>query len=432
MAFKLFHHTKAPAQPTAQRSAELAAVLEHGSGAERRGAVRALASTGPAAVDLLLRQLDVDPEWEVRNEILAALGRLGDPRAVEAVVAAADPLAEHRVDHDVAVEALRALQVPTQEIAGMLARGAPDRRRGAVVVLRELADPAGTPAVIGALTDPEPSVRVQAALALGRLAVPEAFDPLVAALADPEPLVRARAVNALGALAGGAARVYNPSLRGFVTQYAAERRNPEAVPPLLSALADPAPDVRSAAFDALRYVDQTLLPMDTVDTAVTALGDEDDCVRRDAALFLLHTREPGRSEHAVAAIRTALAGVRRGGLDEPYCSQYCYDQGGEAIARAMLVDLPPGSHCSACGELVMPRGLGGGPYGFVYYKPGVEHWVGDLHATTLGTLLDDREKELLLFHQNDTCVTTVRAEVSRSPMCVRCSRPLRPASAASA
>lgn len=427
---KLFHH-KARDEGSSSRDASvpdlagLAAPLLEGSEPERLTAVRRLGSLGAPAVQVLADHIEHEPDWAIRNEVIDALGRTGEPTAVDALVAAADPLAEHRVDSRHVLDALRALHAPMPLLLAQLAGDSVDRRRGATVVLRELGDPAATPALTDALGDPEPTVRVQVVLALGLLGAAEALGPLVGALDDAEPLVRARAVDGIGRLAGGAATVFDPSLRATVTRYAQERRRTEAVPPLLRALTDPSPDVKAAAFEALMNVDEAGLPPETIDTAVAMLGEDEENLRRNAARFLLQTRAPARAERAVERLTAALTGVPRGGMDEPYCSSYCYEQGGAAIARAMLAGPPTGRQCCACDRVVLP-GVLGETYSYVFYKPGIEYWTGDLHPDTTNILLGEEDKELFLFHQDDACVAKVRAEVSRSPMCVRCGSPLRP------
>ncbi len=73
--------------------------------------------------------------------------------------------------------------------------------RNVCVALGNLGDPAAIPALIAALGDAEPLVRGHAAWALGRLGGPEARAALAATLAsDAEPSVRAEARQALDAL----------------------------------------------------------------------------------------------------------------------------------------------------------------------------------------------------------------------------------------
>ena len=75
--------------------------------------------------------------------------------------------------------------------------------RNVCIALGNLGDPVAIPALIGALGDAEPLVRGHAAWALGRLGGAEARAALTAALtSDAEPSVRAEAQQALAALDG--------------------------------------------------------------------------------------------------------------------------------------------------------------------------------------------------------------------------------------
>jgi hypothetical protein len=91
--------------------------------------------------------------------------------------------------------------------------------------------------------------------------------------------------------------------------------------------------------------------------------------------------------------RVAWWPVIRGGLDEPYCSERCYELGGQTIARELLSGWA--GDCSVCRR---PIKLAiGGCASMVCYRPG----------------------EFLYFCGDASCVEAVRSAVEGSA-CVVC------------
>ena len=78
-------------------------------------------------------------------------------------------------------------------------------RRRALLAIGRVGSPDGLRALVPALTDPDDTVRATAAFALGLLATKEAIDPLQSALKDPSAQVRGRAAEALGLIGDRAA-----------------------------------------------------------------------------------------------------------------------------------------------------------------------------------------------------------------------------------
>ncbi len=111
-----------------------------------------LVSIGPAAVDPLLAVLFVPP-MQRRAEAAEALGRIGDPRALEPLQAACRDRW-------------------------------PSMRRAAATALGDLGDPRATATWLHLLDDAKPLVRGSAIRALGRIAGREAIPALTAAAAD--------------------------------------------------------------------------------------------------------------------------------------------------------------------------------------------------------------------------------------------------------
>jgi HEAT repeat protein len=143
-------------------------------------------------------------DWHVRHDAAAALGEVGDPRAVEPLIAC-----------------LRDPSEAVCDVAGW--------------ALGEIGDARAVEPLIAALRDSDGELRGNVAGALGRIGDPRAVEPLIAALADKDPLLRSAVATALGKLG-----------------------DPRAVEPLVLALRDRGDDkgnggawVRQAAAQAL-------------------------------------------------------------------------------------------------------------------------------------------------------------------------------------
>ncbi len=109
--------------------------------------------------------------------------------------------------------------------------GDPQVRASAAWALGEIADAAVVPVLVDALDDPDDEVRFRAASSLGNLRDGRASDALLRKLDDPQPKVAAAAARSLGSL-----------------------RKPRAVPELLRVIAGESDRVARAAFDALETI----------------------------------------------------------------------------------------------------------------------------------------------------------------------------------
>ena len=205
-----------------------------------RSAARALGDIGdreavPALVRVLEERLD-----RFSVDVVEALGKLGDPRAGQALI---DTLDRCRYDYSKHIpwvigstaEALgrlgvvraishlvvqlhrkRFLEVETvaralkqlgdrqavEVLIDLLESAGSDHRvrERAAQVLGALEDPAAVPSLIRALEDEEPDVRGSAVRALGRLRDLRAFRPLVNLVDDEAAHVRESAASSLGGL----------------------------------------------------------------------------------------------------------------------------------------------------------------------------------------------------------------------------------------
>ena len=163
----------------------------------------------------------------MRHLAAGALGDLGDPAALDALLAALAGPDEEGVRWRAAEGLARLGEPAVAGLAALAEDSDPDVRWKAIVALGEIGDPRAAPALRDRLADPDRFVRGRAVSALARCGV--SCLPLVLdALADPDPRIRQGAAEVLGFLG-----------------------DPAAVDGLLRALQDPAESVRRAAAVAL-------------------------------------------------------------------------------------------------------------------------------------------------------------------------------------
>jgi HEAT repeat protein len=256
----------------------------------------------------LLGRLD-DPVPEVRREVVLALGRLRDARAVVPLLGKVlDPVPVVRRATASALGALADARAVSALV--LVLRDADEAVRVAAVdAVGRLADPSVVSSVIAVLDDTSAAVRAAALGALARLATPEALEALVARLGrdavELAPVLAAvaragtRALpalrscvdthSALGSADGCARglgrvgdasdveRVRSALERGTVTAPAAlsalgELAVPAALPPVLERLSDPDAAVRAFAATALtRLLDPRVPDGRAVDPLLRAM-----------------------------------------------------------------------------------------------------------------------------------------------------------------
>ena len=231
--------------------------LRSESADKRRGAVVALGRIGDArATEPLVALAGDEPALLV--PITAALARIGDPRAFEPLLGLlAAPSAAVRQG---AIGALNSMGHPDLErrIAALLSDDDPIARESAVRVAGYFGFRTCADAVVERASDPHPSVRKAAIEHLPFLDDPRAPAILERALGDEHAPVRAAAAQAIGRGEGDLA----PLLRAmadpdqWVRYYGARalgaRAAKDAVDTLTrAALSDPATPVRIAAIEAL-------------------------------------------------------------------------------------------------------------------------------------------------------------------------------------
>lgn len=183
-----------------------------------RGAYQLGALGRKESLPVLLHLLQ-DRHFLVQRGAVRALGGLQCPEAVRPLLDAV--VADHALARDVVAAIARtgasaspALRAMIEEVLAPGHRppaptpGAPPVRRAAIAAtgLGMVGDVAATPLLVRALRDREhPGLAEAAADALGRLGAPEAVEPLLDALARPEPALRRAVARALGSISARSA-----------------------------------------------------------------------------------------------------------------------------------------------------------------------------------------------------------------------------------
>jgi HEAT repeat protein len=271
--------------------------------ADARGeVVEALVRHGPRVTELLIEQLGSE-DLEIRKAAVVALGRIGDARAVpalvellgedpELVIPAADALA--KIGDPRAFEALLAL---VGEPSGAV-------RQSVVGALNSLGSPSMPSRVLPLLEDDDPNVRESAVKVAGYFGYPECAELLLERCRDRDERVRRAAVEHLPFL-----------------------EDERATHALVLALKTETPRVRAAAAGAMALAEGAEVAASLVD----ALGDDDSWVRYFAA------RSLGRLRLAEsAAALSALAWDDRANHVRIAAVEALGSIGGETAAEAVL------------------------------------------------------------------------------------------------
>jgi len=284
----------------------------------RLWAARILGRIGdPRAVDQLVARLEERDE-RLRMASAEALGTIGDPRALHPAVRAMlrDPAPQvraHAAGAVARIEGERAIDVLVSALAD------PDyATRIRVLEAFETMRIEDTSQLESALRDPNAEVRRRAALALERVGYVER---IVADLSAEDRATRKRAYTAflelghVGLVETVASYVHHASfeVRAIAARACGELGAARVAPVLLKAIADPAWPVRAAVCEALGRLPHPDAPKPLVE----ALGDTEEPVREAAAEALTSYSAADVADHLDAL---ALA----------------YDRGNAAIRKAIV------------------------------------------------------------------------------------------------
>ena len=233
----------------------------------REDAAEALVEIGPPAVEGLILGLG---DIYADDRAAAALGKIGDPRAVAPLVTA---LQNEYLRRD-AGEALARLGAPAIEpLIAALRDPDADVRKVATRALVEIGGPSFDPLFVALREDR----CADAAVALGEIGDRRAVEPLIMALGAGNEAMSAAAAMALGKL-----------------------KDALAVEPLIRALSDRAGDVRANAAKALGEIGDRR----AVEPLIAALHDQDRDVRFGAVWALGEIGDARAVEPLIGALET--------------------------------------------------------------------------------------------------------------------------------
>jgi HEAT repeat protein len=287
--------------------------------AARIWAARILGRIGdPSAVDELVARLN-DRDDRLRVAATEALGIIGDPRALHAIVRAIlrDPAAQVRAQAAGAVARIQGERAVDVLVAALADPDFATRIRALEAFETMRVD--DTSPLETALRDPNVEVRRRAALALERVGY---LERIVGRLSSEDRAVRTRAHAALleigqaGLVESVAAYLHHPSfeVRAIAARVCGELGAKRVAPVVIRAITDDAWPVRAAVCGALGR----LCEDDAAAPLVGALGDPEEAVREAAAEALTSYSPPQLASHV-----EALANA--------------YDRGTVAVRRSVVV-----------------------------------------------------------------------------------------------
>lgn len=275
----------------------LIVLLGHNDYNVRKNACYALGAIGdPRAVDALINVLLNDTLMNVRGAAAEALGYIGHPRAVNALITALGDMSafvrEHaalalgRIGHPIAVNALIQLMV-NDNYASV--------RQACAEALGMIGSPAAIDALIQVLNgNDEASVRAAAARSLGMIGGEEVIPHLINALMDPNSGVRFAAMEGLVFVGSAAIDDLIAALghsNGYVRVYSAmalgEIGDPSAIPALIALMDDDNYEIRKAAGIAISKMGETGFA-----TLISALSNSNWKVRQAVAIALGTLNDP--------------------------------------------------------------------------------------------------------------------------------------------
>jgi HEAT repeat protein len=218
--------------------------------AVRKEAMIALTRSGSRVADLLIQQLD-DNDLENRQAAAAALGRIGDPRAVPALLKS---LTE---DENVAVAAANALakigdRSAHETLVSMLGHPKAVTRRAVIAAINSLGHPDMAQIAFDLLSDPDPLVRESAVRIAGYFGYPDCVEKFFQCASDADENVRKAAVEHLpfiddprvGTILRHTLRHGSAPVRGAAALALGQMDGDAAAQPLIEALKDEDPWVR--------------------------------------------------------------------------------------------------------------------------------------------------------------------------------------------
>lgn len=271
-----------------------------------------------------LRALVLVLGWLEGEEIERALTRLlGSPGARKEVI-------EALVRHGARVIDLLVEQLQSEDL---------ETRQAAVIALGQIGDPRSVPALLRVLSEDEELVIIVAG-ALAKIGDRRAFDPLVVMLGHPNAAVRQAVIAALNSLGHPemAARALtlmadeNPNVRESAVRIAGYFGYAECQELLLERCHDPVEGVRRAAVEHIPYLDNS----NALRTLASALANDTPGVRAAAARAFAHIDVTQALPHLLEALKDTDIWVRYYAARS--IGQHAFPEATDALARLANTD----------------------------------------------------------------------------------------------
>lgn len=283
----------------------------------REAAAAALGDLGdPESLPALVELLDA-PESDIRQAALMALGKLGDRRAVR-------PLIHYGLDHPhskfLAWDSV--VKLGDEAVIDLLdALGHSDDSLvlESVVLVGRLKTPRAVPLLIQVVETRSRLFRSHAAESLGQIADRRAVPTLIALLKDDDPAVRANATSALVRIPDRQALEplrqvltdEDDDVRIHALQAIAEIGDARAVPDLLERLNDRSPEVQVAAAEALGQCGDAR----AVEPLLERLKSDDEPILLRAISALRRLKDPRAAQALLALLHDERDVVRQRVVD---------------------------------------------------------------------------------------------------------------------
>ncbi len=278
----------------------LLAVLDDPNPYVRAGAARALGKIGDLkALDALVYRLRYDPDAEVRKSAVWALHMGGEYAITPLIDALCD--ADEWVRFGAVIVLSKLGRVVVEPLIEALNHSDPLVRMSVAETLGRVGDIRAADALAGVLTDMHELVWQQVAISLGRLRDARAVNPLMAIVRDPDSDFRTKAIRALGYIQDVRAvdllidMVYDGKdrwMRLFAIEALGQIGDIRAVEALLDAVYDDSRDLRVKALVTLGEIPYAL----ALDALYMVVEDARvDAEEQQTALFELGKRHDPRA-----------------------------------------------------------------------------------------------------------------------------------------
>ena len=252
-----------------------------------------------------------DPNIDVQRKAVEALGRIGDNQAIDALMKILKR-PELRWDAIQALTNIRSEQV-VELLIGLLDDPDIEVQRKAVDALKEIGDNRAIDALVKLIN--RPNLRYKAIRALTNFNIQRVVDSLLVLLDDPDIEMQRKIVDTLGEIGNNQAidplvkRLNRPELRREAIQALTNFRAEQVVEPLIGLLDDPDIEVQCKAVDALGKIGGN----QAIDALVKTLDRPE--LRREAIQTLTNIRTKQVVETLIGLLDDPDIEVQRKAVD---------------------------------------------------------------------------------------------------------------------